>query len=52
MALALARSRDYQYYEGGSWHSDPSSDLGRIERQNIVVSAITDMAKSDLNPID
>jgi polyisoprenyl-teichoic acid--peptidoglycan teichoic acid transferase len=51
MALALARSRFYQYYEGGSWHSDLSSDLGRIERQNIVISAIIDKAKGDLNPI-
>jgi LCP family protein required for cell wall assembly len=52
MALALARSRFYQYFENGSWHSDPSSDLGRIERQNIVISAIIDKAKGDLNPID
>ena len=52
MALALARSRYYQYYENGLWHSDPSSDLGRIERQNIVISAIIDKAKGDLNPID
>jgi LCP family protein required for cell wall assembly len=52
MALALARSRYYQYYEDGYWHSDPSSDLGRIERQNIVISAIISKAKSDLNPID
>lgn len=51
-ALALARSRFYQYYENGSWHPDLSSDLGRIERQNIVISAIVDKAKSDLNPID
>jgi LCP family protein required for cell wall assembly len=52
MALALARSRFYQYYDNGSWHSDPSSDLGRIERQNIVISAIINKAKGDLNPID
>ena len=52
VALALARSRFYQYYENGSWHSDPSSDLGRIERQNIVISAIIDKANGDLNPID
>jgi polyisoprenyl-teichoic acid--peptidoglycan teichoic acid transferase len=51
-ALALARSRFYQYYEGGEWHSDPTSDLGRIERQNIVISAIVDKARGDLNPID
>lgn len=52
MALALARSRYYQYYEHGSWHPDPSYDLGRIERQNIVISAIIDKTKGDLNPID
>jgi LCP family protein required for cell wall assembly len=52
MALALARSRFYQYYNNGSWHSDLSSDLGRIERQNIVISAIINKAKGDLNPID
>lgn len=52
VALALARSRYYQYYEAGYWHSDPTSDLGRIERQTIVISAIIDKAKSDLNPID
>jgi LCP family protein required for cell wall assembly len=51
MALALARSRFYQYYEHGSWYSDPSGDLGRIERQNIVISAIIDKAKGNLNPI-
>ena len=51
VALALARSRFYQYYKMGSWHSDVSSDLGRIERQNIVISAIIDKAKGDLNPI-
>lgn len=34
-ALAYARSRYYQYYdeETGSWESDPTSDLGRISRQ-------------------
>jgi polyisoprenyl-teichoic acid--peptidoglycan teichoic acid transferase len=52
MALALARSRYYQYDEDGEWHSDPTSDLGRIERQNIVMSAIIDKAKGDLNPVD
>ena len=51
MALALARSRYYQYEENGSWHADPSSDLGRIERQNIVMAAIVDKAKADRNPL-
>lgn len=52
MALALARSRYYQYDEDGEWHADPTSDLGRIERQNIVMSAVIDKAKGDLNPVD
>ena len=34
-ALAYARSRYYEYYdaETDSWQSDPTSDLGRISRQ-------------------
>lgn len=33
VALAFVRSRNFQYYEGGRWHSDPRGDIGRIERQ-------------------
>jgi polyisoprenyl-teichoic acid--peptidoglycan teichoic acid transferase len=32
-ALSYVRSRHYQVYEDGRWRSDPSSDLGRISRQ-------------------
>ncbi|HVF73725.1 MAG TPA: LCP family protein [Acidimicrobiales bacterium] len=32
-ALKYVRSRHYQYYESGRWRTDPSADLGRIERQ-------------------
>jgi len=32
-ALKFVRSRHYQYYESGKWRTDPSADLGRIERQ-------------------
>jgi LCP family protein required for cell wall assembly len=32
-ALAFARSRDYEYFENGRWHTDPTGDLGRISRQ-------------------
>lgn len=32
-ALAYVRSRHYQYFDGGRWRSDPSGDLGRINRQ-------------------
>lgn len=32
-ALAFARSRHYEYFESGHWRSDPTGDLGRINRQ-------------------
>jgi LCP family protein required for cell wall assembly len=49
--LGLARSRYYQYYANGYWHYDGSSDLGRIERQNIVIEAIAAKARSSFNPL-
>jgi LCP family protein required for cell wall assembly len=49
MALSLTRSRYYEYYTSGYWHSDPTSDLGRIERQNLVIEATLDKAKSTYN---
>jgi LCP family protein required for cell wall assembly len=50
-ALGLSRSRYYQYYANGYWHSDPTSDLGRIERQNLVISAAMNKAKSTYDPL-
>jgi len=50
-ALALSRSRYFQYYADGRWNSDPSSDIGRIERQNLIISAALDKAKSTYNPL-
>ncbi len=51
-ALALSRSRYFEYYADGEWHSDPSSDIGRIERQNLIISAAVSKAKSSVwNPI-
>ena len=50
-ALSLSRSRYYQYYANGYWHSDPTSDLGRIQRQNLVIEAALNKAKSTYNPI-
>ena len=50
-ALSLSRSRYYQYYTDGYWHSDPTSDIGRIERQNLVISAAMDKAKSTYDPL-
>jgi LCP family protein required for cell wall assembly len=32
-ALAYARSRHYEFYRDGRWHTDGSGDLGRITRQ-------------------
>ena len=50
-ALSLSRSRYFQYFANGRWHSDPSSDLGRIQRQNLVISAALNKAKSTYNPL-
>lgn len=49
-ALALSRSRYFQYYADGQWNSDPTSDIGRITRQNLIISAALDKAKSTYNP--
>jgi LCP family protein required for cell wall assembly len=49
-ALALSRSRYFQYYADGEWNSDPTSDIGRITRQNLIIAAALDKAKSTYNP--
>lgn len=50
-ALALSRSRYYQYYEDGYWQSDPTSDLGRIQRQNEIIEAVIDKVKGTIDPL-
>jgi LCP family protein required for cell wall assembly len=50
-ALALSRSRYYQYDDNGEWISDPTSDIGRIQRQNLIIDAALDKAKSTYNPL-
>jgi LCP family protein required for cell wall assembly len=50
-ALALSRSRYYQYDDDGQWISDPSSDIGRIQRQNLLIDAALNKAKSTYNPL-
>jgi LCP family protein required for cell wall assembly len=50
-ALALSRSRYFEYLKGGEWYQDPSSDIGRITRQNLIISAALDKAKSTFNPV-
>jgi LCP family protein required for cell wall assembly len=50
-ALAVARARHYQYYENGYWHTDPTSDFGRIQRQDTFIKAMMSAAKSKVNPL-
>ena len=44
MALAFARSRYYEEWDGLDWREDPTADLGRIERQQVFVRAAVDGA--------
>jgi len=37
MALAYARSRYYEEWDGTEWKMDPRADLGRIERQQLFI---------------
>jgi LCP family protein required for cell wall assembly len=41
-ALAFARSRYYQEWNGSDWQLDPRADLGRIERQQFFMRAAVD----------
>jgi len=50
-ALAVARSRHYQYYENGYWHYDGTSDFGRIQRQDVFLKAMMTAAKSKVSPL-
>jgi LCP family protein required for cell wall assembly len=52
-ALAWVRSRYFQYYEAGKWKSDPTSDIGRISRQQDFIRRLMAQAaeKGALNPI-
>src|SRR5256714_2161533 len=52
-ALAWVRSRYFQYYEAGRWRSDPTSDLGRISRQQDFIRRLMGQAieKGAFNPL-
>ena len=43
-ALAFARSRYYEEWDGTDWKTDPRADLGRIERQQLFMRAAVDGA--------
>jgi LCP family protein required for cell wall assembly len=42
MALAFARSRNYEEWDGQQWVRDGRADLGRIERQQLFIRAAVD----------
>jgi LCP family protein required for cell wall assembly len=50
-ALAVARSRHYEYLKNGYWQYDPSSDYGRIQRQDVFLKALIHRAESRYNPL-
>ncbi|HUC06325.1 MAG TPA: LCP family protein [Acidimicrobiales bacterium] len=50
-ALAVARARHYEYYADGYWQYDPTSDFGRIQRQDAFIRSLITAAKSKVNPL-
>jgi LCP family protein required for cell wall assembly len=50
-ALAVARARHYEYYADGYWQYDPTSDYGRILRQDAFIRSLIAAAKSKINPL-
>jgi LCP family protein required for cell wall assembly len=50
-ALAVARSRHYEYFEDGYWQYDGTSDFGRIQRQDAFLRALISAARSKFNPL-
>jgi LCP family protein required for cell wall assembly len=49
-ALAVARSRHFEYYRNGRWMGDGSSDYGRIARQDAFLRGMIERGKSQYNP--
>jgi polyisoprenyl-teichoic acid--peptidoglycan teichoic acid transferase len=43
-SLAYVRSRYFETFQNGAWHTDPTSDLGRIQRQQGFVRILADEA--------
>ena len=51
-SLSYVRSREYQYYESGRWHSDPTGDIGRIQRQqDFIRRVIRKASQAGRNPL-
>ncbi|MFK8022357.1 MAG: LCP family protein [Ilumatobacter sp.] len=47
-ALAYARSRRYQEFRDGQWREDPTSDLGRVQRQQQFLAAAVNETLLDI----
>ena len=50
-ALAVARSRHYEWFQNGVWSYDVTSDYGRIDRQNAFMRAMISRLKHLYNPL-
>jgi LCP family protein required for cell wall assembly len=50
-ALAVARSRHYEWYQNGVWNFDPTSDFGRIIRQDAFMRAMINRVRGLYNPL-
>jgi LCP family protein required for cell wall assembly len=50
-ALAVARSRHYEWFQNGVWNYDPTSDFGRIFRQDAFMRAIINRVRGLYNPL-
>jgi LCP family protein required for cell wall assembly len=50
-ALAVVRSRHYEWFENGQWNTDVTSDFGRIWRQNVFLRGMVERAKGIYNPL-
>jgi LCP family protein required for cell wall assembly len=50
-ALAVARSRHYEWYQNGVWNFDGTSDFGRIIRQDAFMRAMINRVRGLYNPL-
>lgn len=50
-ALAYVRSRQYTELIDGNWVTDPTGDLGRVQRQRTFLSALLGSVASTRNPL-
>ena len=47
-SLQYTRSRYFEEFRDGAWRTDPTADLGRIERQQAFISSTADRALSEV----